>query len=464
MNIIKNTNGYYTSVSERFSYGSYFLGQNIIWWMMANFLLIYYTDIGIGAATVAFIMFIAKLWDAINDPLFGSIMDKVRFKKSAKFLPWLRISLPFIILSIVLMFAVPLSMPMNAKIAWCLVVYLLFDTFYTMCDAPIYGLVTTMTINQKERTSIMTYGRYFGMAGGVLVGAIVPFIRTRVGGWAPAALIVGVIALITMLPAMFKTKERCAPPPKTEGEQSYKFSEILSYLVHNKYLLLFFAAQFISTIFNFTGNFNMHFARYCLGNEELMGTLLVVSMAPGIAVLAIFPFLSKRYDKYWLFFWSIAAGIIVNTATFFIGYHNLTIYIITRVVAGFPTTLAGLLLFMFTPDCVEYGHYKSGINASGIAFSFQTFSQKLIAAVSAALAGFALAIIGFVSGEGAAQAPEFADRLWVIMTLGPALASAVQLPILLLYKLRDHDVQIMAKANSGELSRDEAETMFTHKF
>ena len=91
---------------EKASYGLYFLGQNIFYMLIYMYMSTYFTDVGIPAVTVAGIALVVKVWDAINDPIFGGLIDKIRFKKG-KFVPWLRISLVGIPLATILMFAIP---------------------------------------------------------------------------------------------------------------------------------------------------------------------------------------------------------------------------------------------------------------------------------------------------------------------------------------------------------------------
>jgi Na+/melibiose symporter-like transporter len=119
---------------------------------------------------------------------------------------------------------------------------------------------------------------------------------------------------------------------------------------------------------------------------------------------------------------------------------------------------------MFTPDCVEYGTFKTGINASGMSFSIQTFVVKLVAAINATLAALTLAAIGFIEGEGAVQLAGFEQKIWVLYSILPIIGAALMVPILLGYNLRDHDVQLMAKANSGEINHEAAEAGFSRKF
>ena len=134
---------------ESFSYGLYFLGQNIFYMLIYMYMNTYFTDVGISAVAVAGLALVVKVWDAVNDPIFGGLIDKVKFKKG-KFVPWLRISLVGIPLATILMFAIPTSLSMGVKIAWAGIAYVLWDTAYTICDVPIFGLVTTIAATMAQ--------------------------------------------------------------------------------------------------------------------------------------------------------------------------------------------------------------------------------------------------------------------------------------------------------------------------
>jgi probable glucitol transport protein GutA len=185
----------------------------------------------------------------------------------------------------------------------------------------------------------------------------------------------------------------------------------------------------------------------------------MVTALPSLITAILVPVICKRVDKFKLFFWSTVAGIVFSAAAYFAGYQSFTVVVVFAVIRGIPTALLGVLMFMFTPDCVEYGTYKTGVAASGVAFSFQTFIQKLHAALSAAVGATALSIIGFIEGEGAIQAAGFADKLFFVYMLFPAIGSLISLPLLSRYKLTDKKVGIMIKANKGDISREEAESL-----
>ena len=144
-NIMENA----VTKKEKFSYGMYFMGQNVFYGLI-GYMTTYFTDVGITAALVAVVALITKVWDAINDPIFGMIMDKVHFKKG-KFLPWLRMSVIAIPVSTILLFVIPTGIPLVAKLIWATLAYMLWDTAYTLCDVPIFG--TTAVVNLPDGSS-----------------------------------------------------------------------------------------------------------------------------------------------------------------------------------------------------------------------------------------------------------------------------------------------------------------------
>ena len=124
-----------------------------------------------------------------------------------------------------------------------------------------------------------------------------------------------------------------------------------------------------------------------------------------------------------------------------------------------------VVIYMLVADTVEYGTYKTGTRAAGISFSLQTFVAKLKNGLIGSVVLLSLASVGFVEGEGAIQPAGVAEGVWALFCLFPALGFGIALVILLaFYKLRSADVQIMAKYNNGEISREEAESRLAEKY
>jgi Na+/melibiose symporter-like transporter len=266
--------------------------------------------------------------------------------------------------------------------------------------------------------------------------------------------VLSITGLLFMIPLCFLGKERITV--RTE-DPDVSFKDMFRFLTHNKYMFIYFGSFILARAFDVTGPLNMYFARYNLGDEKLLTLFAVVGSGVGLVVALLIPALCKRVDKFYLFWWATVASIVLTIISYFVGYRSLTPLLIFAGLGGIPGGVLAIVMFMFTPDCVEYGVYKTGVNASGIAFALQTFSAKLLAAIAAALAALSLAFIGFVSGEGAAQLDGFPDKLWFIYKVLPTIGNLIALPLLYQYKLRDKDVQVMARYNSGQATREEAD-------
>jgi Na+/melibiose symporter-like transporter len=180
-------------------------------------------------------------------------------------------------------------------------------------------------------------------------------------------------------------------------------------------------------------------------------------------VSALIPFITRRIDKFHILYWSLLASGVLGIIAYVAGYSNQTVFFALLLLRNITYSGIVAVMFLFTPDCAEYGRYQTGIAAPGISFSIQTFSSKLINALSTALGALALSLIGFVEMEGAVQAPDFPQRLWLIVTLIPALVCFPALPLLSRYKLRDPYVAVITRCNNGEISREEAESLLAGK-
>jgi Na+/melibiose symporter-like transporter len=182
----------------------------------------------------------------------------------------------------------------------------------------------------------------------------------------------------------------------------------------------------------------------------------------------------KKHDKMKVLMLCNLLNVIFGFAIFFCGWKNKVLFIILNVLRAAPASIQGVLAFMFTPDCAEYGQYKSGVSATGITFAIQTFSVKLTAAVSSSLALFLLGLFNWVSVQasdfaelealGIQQTAQALNGLWIVYALIPTIGLAIAGIFYLFYKLNDKDVQIMAKCNSGEISREEAEKLLSRKY
>lgn len=450
-----------TSRKERTAYCLFFLGQNILWGY-AGYIETFLTDIGITAATAAAILLLPKLWDAVNDVLFGYLMDRFTFRNQQKFLPWVRIGTSAIGITTIALFAIPPSMAQSLKIVWFLIAYILFDISYTILDAPAYALTTVMTSNVDERTSIIAGGKLWAMVGGVIATLLVPILRPMLG-WFAACVVFVAVSIVLMIPVLLRVKERHNASPVASDTASLR--DMLRYLKSNRYLLVTLLAMLLLGLASLEQKMAIYTGRICLGQEN-MATLVAGGAALSvITVSAVVPVLAKKWDKFYVLCAGLVFAIVMDVAAYFLGYDNLIVALIMTMLKCSGLGFWSVVIYMLIADTVEYGTYRTGLRAAGISFSLQTFVAKLKNGLMGSVVLLSLSSVGFVEGEGAIQPAGVADGVWALFCLFPAVGFAIALVILLLgYKLRTKDVQIMSRYNNGEITREEAESCLANKY
>ena len=452
---------YSTSAGERRSYAIFFLGQNLIWGFI-GYISTYLTDIGIAAATAAAVLLVPKIWDAVNDTIFGVIVDRHTFKNGQKFLPWVKIGTAAVGITTIAIFLIPRGLSEGIKIIWFVIAYLLFDLAYTILDTPAFAVTTVMTRNVQERTKIIANGKLWAMVGGTLATVLIPVMEAKLG-WGVSAIIFVVVSIPMMLPMAYMVKERRSTT--STAEESPTFKQMLRYLKKNKYLAVVLIALLILGLSSVEQIMSVYLARICLNNQS-MGTVVGACVALSVIVSsAVIPSISKKWDKFTVLICGLAFSIVMDVIAFFVGYSSLVLSIIFIMLKVVGLAFYQVIIYMLIADTVEYGTYKSRTRAAGTTFSLQCFVAKLKNALVNSIVLGALAIFGFVEGEFAVQPEGVADGVWTVFCLLPAIGFTIALLVLVFfYKLRDKDVQVMARFNNGEISKEEAEAILAPKY
>jgi len=465
---------YMTTKKERLSYWTYFIGQNIYYNITAAFISTYLAMQGISLAKVAVVLLIVKVWDAINDPIFGYIFDKVKFKSGQKSLPWLRIAVALIPVVTIILFSIPGGMSETGKLIWFGVAYLLWDTVYTLTDVPAYAMLNTMTDDLQERNTLLSVNRVFSGGGVVLYGVILPLlISEQVGMSASMAVaVLSVFSAATMVPLCLNCKERNYNPD--QEDENFSPKQMFTYLRQNKYLLTYYAGYMATDALKTSGAVLLFVAFYLFGNSLYSIVLNILNMVPGVFAAMLMPTLLKKFDKFRTLFVLNLVNIALGLVIYFAGYGNEVFFLVMTCIRTVPMSIVGILAFMFTPDCAEYGEYKTGISAKGITFAIQTFSVKITGAVSSSLALFLLGCFNWISVEaesfeqlaamGIQQSAGALNGLWIVYALVPVIGMIISTFFYMGYKLNDKDVQIMAKCNAGQITREEAEKQLSKKY
>lgn len=469
-NIFAGGEGWSTEPIERVSYYSYFAGQNMIYTLFNVCLTTYLLFLGVDPIKSGAVMLIVKIWDAVNDTLFGAIFDTIKFKSGKKYLPWLRVSTVLIPIATVLTFIIPSDSSETVKLGWFAVAYILWDTAYTLCDVPIFGILTSMSQSVDERNTIQSYKSIATYAGVGLTSTLATvLISEKVGmNYGMISIIICVMAFALMSPASFKLKERF----HAEAEETFTIRKMFAYLFKNKYLLIYYLGIFFYSALNIGNAFTLYVSYYLFNSALFSLVVGAVGTVPQLVIALLLPKLIRKFDKMKVNQVCLLLYVVLSVITWLIGYGNVVVYIILFTIRSIPLAVVALEMFMFTPDCAEYGRFKSGTEAKGITFAVQTFMAKLTGSISSALGLFILGLksVGWnvvevssfqeLESLGVTQTQHALDMLWLIYMLIPAIGGLLAFIVWLFYDLRDKDVQVMIDCNTGKITRKQAmETM-----
>ena len=445
---------------------------------LSTYLLMSGIDVGITAT----VMLVMKLIDALDDILFGWIVDKYHPEKNPKlaklvgtgrYLPWLRLCLPVFPIAVTLLYRIPTDASQNVKVFWFAFFYLLSDLAYTLIDVPMNSILTTMTDVSSEKDSIIRLRNIFMLiiVGFVYFGFLV-LISQKVGmSISNCVLLFSVCMTICMLPVILFTKEHSIMVSDHEEESSLSLKEAFQCLISNRNLLAHYGGSCIAGCFA-TGTACSIFASYYLFGSEFYSLLLSVpSLILGTALGIVIPGLVVNRDKNRLRVLSVVLSIITGVIAFLVGYKNVLLYMAASLLNVIPASLATAVSSYIVPNCIEYGKFKSGKDATGIQFAFGTFTAKFPSAIASSLGLYLLKLYGWqtitaesfaeVAALGIVQSETAIRGLWVVTAGIPIIGTVLSLLCYLAYNLTDKDAEIMARCNAGEINRQEAEKLLS---
>lgn len=429
-----------TSISkkEKLAYGFGNFGQNMLYSLMANFLLFFYTDIfGLLPAVAGSILLLARLWDAINDPLMGMIADKTR-SRWGKFRPYLLFTpilfVPFAVAS----FSAP-SFSMGGKIAWAAITYVAFGMIYTASDVPFWALSSAITDDTNERNSVVAYPRFsatIAVAIATLATQPLIFLFSRAGkpasGYQMTALIYSLLTVACFIVTFVFVKERVQP---VKDEKSH-FKDIFTIFGSNKPLMLVIISGFFTGIGQ-TAKLSMliYYAKYNLGNEMLY-TLFAGINIPFILIgISTVPYFSRRFGKKATCIGYYTIYALGSLGFFFVGWNNFPLLLVFNCISSLGMASPQVIQTAMIADTIEYGELKSGKRTEGTIFSSQTFLAKLTAAVTSVMIATSLATLGYL--PNAVQPVQVLKGIHALTAFIPFFSSILGIIPIALYPLNE---------------------------
>ncbi len=451
-----------TTVSrEKLNYGStiaYAIGSsgtNVSFYMINNYLMLFYTDIvGLAATAISLIMLIARIWDAVNDPMMGMIEDRTH-TKLGKFRPWLIVGPPFLAVFNILTFTV---FPLHGtlKVVVCGVCYIGAGMAYTVVQVAINGLVNRITNDSGNKMKVISIAQIANMLGQTVVAAVLmPVILYFSGsdvanarGYFWGTVLVCAVTTPMIWIAAWKCREVTIEEKHTEKVQKEKKSlrTSIKLVASNDQLVVAIATTFLSCI-SIIGRYALlsYYLIYVVGSYALISPVFaIMSLAQMIGNVPL-PILTEKFGKKKVFIGAAFGTIIAMVLLFFIPTGmNIPVLALSAVI-GFCGA-SGSITYAFVCDCVEYGDWKYGIRDDGLAFSMMSFGVKLASAITGVIGVPLLMAVGYVAGQ--AQTAGTTTAINVIVNIVPAVILLISLLPLCKYKL---DKEMMQKI-SAELA------------
>ncbi len=390
------------STKEKFSYGLGDLASNLVFAALSSFIVIFWTDVaGIAAASTGMIILISKIWDGINDPIMGFIVDKTK-SKQGKARPWLIwASIPFAI-SAVLVFLSPDFSP-NGKIIYALLTYMLVTTLYTSINIPYGVLAAKMTTDQNERGTLNVWRMTLAIGGTLFVTSIFLPLATKIGNGnlsfgVPMTMAIFATISVILFYIVFKNCKEVVGNSSLEKKDDVKFSVGVKSLFKNRAWIIELSTQLLSWIGN-GGRMAVtaYYAIYVLNNPASIPLLMTVPLIGTVIGMILFSTpLSKRYGKVLTCAVCSALSGIISISIFFIPGANLSVVLFLLVLAGFISGPTMSLSFARLADTIEYGEYKTGVRVEGLTYAAGSMGGKIGSGIAGVIVGIILSATGYV--------------------------------------------------------------------
>jgi GPH family glycoside/pentoside/hexuronide:cation symporter len=407
--------------------------------MLQIYLLAFYTEaVGLAPTLAGYALALAVLWDAVTDPIMGSISDRTHSRFGRR-RPYMIAGALVLALGFGCLFAPPAMATQGAKFAYLLVCYLVVNTGMTLLSVPHSALGGEMTFDRNERTEIFGW-RFLFRNVGFLGGAVVPGLlyarasasnaeplasliaRQQAGLWIAAAIVVSTLVTWWAVRRVDVSLPRERPRPGRALAELRGFFHGMASVATNKVfaplLLAYVVAQIGRTI---NASLGLYFYKERLHLSEEQFSVQVLGLFIVVIVLSIGPWvwLSRRYGKKTPAFLGVIALGLLTTFTYpFLPIGQVWAPMLFASVLG-GATIGSIILFeSLVADIVDYDELKSGQHREGLYFGCWTMSTKICRAIGLATTGWLLEVVGYNPGA-AQQAPGVDWRL--ALAFGPGV-------------------------------------------
>lgn len=425
-------------------YGFGDLASQFVWTYVGSYLTIYYTDIvGLAPAAVSVIMMLARIWDAINDPMMGAIAERTR-SKFGRFRPYVAFGAPFLAIFSVLTFTNPFGGKSTAGVIWAAAIYIIAGMLYTLVNIP-YGAMAAVMTEDADQRNILNTSRNIGMnLGMVIVNGVSAGLALKFSGagaevanghgYMMVALVYAIIAIPMFLIVFFTSKEVVQPAYEVKP---FSFKETIGNLVKNKYLMIITLVMALQmTAFMGRIAVTAFYVIYCLGSFTMISLIMTIPSVGGIIGSFFVPAIAKKIGKRNVLMWSMIIQGIGLVIMYMAPFDNMKMVLVGDIIfglfnVGFPMSLS------MVADSVDYMELKTGVRTDGTAYATYGLATKFGNAVGGAFGIVIMSAFGYVAN--AQQTAEALKGINFTVNLLPAILFFLAAAACLLWRMSDKD-------------------------
>ncbi len=425
-----------------FAYAAGIAGQNMHYSFINGWLFYFCNNIlKISADAVGYITSISRLWDSINDPLIGALIDRHRFKNGEKLRPYLRF-LPAIIGILSLLMFTDFGFSGNMPVIYILVCYLIWDVFYSMQDVALWGMLALSSPSSEERARVAQWTA-LGVTAGCTVAGVFPMakdIAVNTFGIADKTVFfVGALILSVGGQLITLAATKMDESVKEEQKKDESLFEAIFVLRHNKTLLFISLARILECVklsvpwaYFFESQVSYKVGSLEIGGGTAQVVYGAVSGLPGTAaMLAATKIVDAVGGMKKVLILAQVSSIVLRIVSYFIGFKSIWRILVVMLIMGLqsiPANMVNIAHRSLMSDSIDYVEYTTGKRTEGITFSMQNFATKIGEAISLFINGKLLTLVGYNQNiPMTAQNPVFMKWQWPMFILGPIVGAVLYL-------------------------------------
>ena len=398
----------------------------------AYFLIFCTNVLGISAGWMGTLFLVARLWDAINDPIMGSFPDRWMIGKSGdKFKPWIKIfMLPLALSGVLCFFNVPLEgIALHAYVAFA---YVLYGMSYTGTSMPFGAMASVVSDDPIQRSKLSRARSIGGTIVGIVGLSIVPVVcfdkqsNILPERFTLIAVVFGVLSIISYFVLLNFTQERIRQ--NSEKAEKFNYGKVLKATVHNRPLIGVMVATLGSMLFITGSNqvrsyiFKEYYAR-----TDVMSIISLATIPILVICFPLVPKLVAKFGKKATLMAAIVSSTIFSVIPVVMEIKNVYIYSALVVLGTIGQTVFTMLIWALVTDCLDYSEWKFNERSDGSMYSLYTFSRKIGSTIASTGVSFGLAAIGFVSGSNVVQTAEAVNGIYFLVNIIPVVTCALEL-------------------------------------